>query len=189
MNRRHKKKVKVDHLAQAKEKFAAIEWKSKLDQIKVFWFTLPKLHRRILSVLIPVVLVLLVLPAPNKETVSTPKPSNERVAISLNNQGLSEVVDNEKKSESMAETGWQSYTVKSGDTLANVFRANELPMADLNKLVTIEGHDKPLSRIKQGQIVRFKLSSNGELDILQLEKAGTSVMFFRLSDGGFGRSK
>ncbi|WP_332243650.1 LysM-like peptidoglycan-binding domain-containing protein, partial [Vibrio splendidus] len=25
--------------------------------------------------------------------------------------------------------------------------------------------------------------------ILQLEKGNTSVMFFRLSDGGFGRSK
>ncbi len=63
-------------------------------------------------------------------------------------------------------------------------------MADLNALVKIEGSDKPLSRIKQGQLVRFKLADDGKLDMLQLEKsAGESVMFFRLSDGTFGRNK
>ncbi|MEF1291248.1 LysM-like peptidoglycan-binding domain-containing protein, partial [Vibrio sp. M260118] len=49
--------------------------------------------------------------------------------------------------------------------------------------------DKPLSQIKKGQLVRYKLAENGQLDILQLEKRNQSVMFFRLSDGGFGRSK
>ncbi|MCV5927473.1 cell envelope opacity-associated protein A, partial [Escherichia coli] len=80
-------------------------------------------------------------------------------------------------------------TVKNGDTLAQVFRSNQLSMADLSALVKIEGSDKPLSQIKQGQLIRFKLSDEGELDMLQLEKSGRSVMFFRLSDGSFGRNK
>ncbi len=62
-------------------------------------------------------------------------------------------------------------------------------MSDLNALVNVEGNDKPLSQIKAGQLVRFKLAKDGSLDILQLEKSVQSVMFFRLSDGGFGRSK
>ena len=86
-------------------------------------------------------------------------------------------------------SSWQEYEVKSGDTLAKVFRANGLDMSDFNALVRVEGSDKPLSLIKQGQLVRYKLSDDGRLDILQLEKSGQSVMFFRLSDGGFGRSK
>ncbi len=189
MNRRHKKKVRVDHLAQVKSKLATIEWKAYIAQVKVAWQALPKLHRRALGILIPVVFILLIIPAPSDDAVSAPKPSNERVAIALNNQGLSEVSEEVAGAELSKTNAWQSYTVKSGDTLANVFRANDLAMADLNKLVAIEGHDKPLSRIKQGQIVRFKLSKAGQLDILQLEKSGDSVMFFRLSDGGFGRSK
>ncbi len=79
--------------------------------------------------------------------------------------------------------------VQQGDTLAQVFRNNQLPLSDLNALVRIEGDDKPLSQIRKGQLVRFKLAENGQLDILQLEKGSSSVMFFRLSDGGFGRSK
>jgi hypothetical protein len=84
---------------------------------------------------------------------------------------------------------WKEYIVQRGDTLAKVFRANELSMSDLNALVNIEGLDKPLSKIQAGQLIRYKLTAQGELDILQLEKSGASVMFFRLSDGGFGRSK
>ncbi|MCV5942416.1 cell envelope opacity-associated protein A, partial [Escherichia coli] len=73
--------------------------------------------------------------------------------------------------------------MKNGDTLAQVFRNNQLSMADLSALVKIEGSDKPLSHIKQGQLIRFKLSEKGQLDMLQLEKSDHSVMFFRLSDG------
>lgn len=77
----------------------------------------------------------------------------------------------------------------SGDTLSQVFRNNELPLTDINALVKVEGSDKPLSQIQVGQLIRFKLAENGQLDILQLERNNQSVMFFRLSDGGFGRSK
>ncbi len=73
--------------------------------------------------------------------------------------------------------------------MSQVFRSNNLPLADLNALVRIEGSDKPLSQIQQGQRIRFKLAADGQLDILQLERNNQSVMFFRLSDGGFGRSQ
>ncbi|EDL52519.1 hypothetical protein VSAK1_01769 [Vibrio mediterranei AK1] len=93
------------------------------------------------------------------------------------------------QSDQAVETNWREYTVKKGDTLAQVFRKNQLSMADLNSLARIEGSDKPLSRIKQGQLIRFKFSPEGNLDILQIERGDQSIMFFRLSDGGFGRSK
>ncbi|GAM55440.1 hypothetical protein JCM19231_4339 [Vibrio ishigakensis] len=37
--------------------------------------------------------------------------------------------------------------------------------------------------------MRFKRDDDGRLDILQLENGNDSIMFFRLSDGGFARSK
>ncbi|MEI8631640.1 LysM-like peptidoglycan-binding domain-containing protein [Vibrio sp. PP-XX7] len=86
-------------------------------------------------------------------------------------------------------TAWIDYTVQNGDTLSKIFKANDLPLADLNALVSIEGEDKPLSHIKPGQLIRYKLTVKADLDILQVEQKDQSIMFFRLSDGGYGRSK
>jgi cell envelope opacity-associated protein A len=198
MNRRHRKKQKVDHVQVLKEKWQALDL-SRLKQIdlsrlsasrdkaKVLWHRLPRLHRRVLSVLIPVVIVLMLLPG-QKADAPQVTPTNQRVAVSVNTAPLSEQ-SSQANVEERVETDWREYTVKKGDTLARVFRTNQLPMADLNALARIEGSDKPLSRIKQGQLIRFKFNEEGSLDILQIERGDQSIMFFRLSDGGFGRSK
>lgn len=126
-------------------------------------------------------------PLPEPKVDATPTTS--RVALEINTVGLSEQQNTKSSSSEPSNNNWQEYLVKQGDTLAQVFRNNDLPLSDLNALVRIEGADKPLSQIRKGQLVRFKLAETGQLDILQLEKGDTSVMFFRLSDGGFGRSK
>ena len=197
MNRRRKKKQQVDYVELVKQKFTAIDWKAlgskafwhrRCLPIVSFWQRLPKLHQRLLMVLIPFVLVLLVLPQPAlTDDKALPPVEAQRVAIELNAQSLSEQ-RSPQETESKSAL-WKTYTVKTGDTLAQVFRSIQLPMSDLNALVKVEGSDKPLSRIKQGQLIRFKLTKTGILDMLQLENSGESVIFFRLSDGGFARSK
>ncbi|MFA0232176.1 LysM-like peptidoglycan-binding domain-containing protein, partial [Vibrio sp. 10N.261.45.A7] len=146
-----------------------------------------KLHQRLLMVISPIVLILLFVPLPEPKVDTTPTTS--RVELEINTVGLSEQQNTKSSSSESSNNNWQEYLVKQGDTLAQVFRNNDLPLSDLNALVRIEGADKPLSQIRKGQLVRFKLAETGQLDILQLEKGDTSVMFFRLSDGGFGRSK
>lgn len=174
------------------------------------WQRLPKFHRRALLVLVPVLLILFLLPVPDSAPESEPSLSEPaRVEVRVNTTSLSEQQDatpstdiqsaDDKQADRSAPQSatpkvtrngsWKEYIVQSGDTLAKVFRANELSMADLNELVKIEGLDKPLSKIQAGQLIRYKMTAQGELDILQLEKSGSSVMFFRLSGGGFGRSK
>ena len=194
MNRRQKKKQKVDHLAelkdrlnQVKEKLSSIDIKEMKTSVVQTWGLLPKLHQRLLMVISPIVLILLVVPLPEPKVETTPVTS--RVALEINTVGLSEQHNTKSNSSEPTNNNWQEYLVKQGDTLAQVFRNNDLPQSDLNALVRIEGADKPLSHIRKGQLVRFKLAETGQLDILQLEKGDTSVMFFRLSDGGFGRSK
>ncbi|MGF1751599.1 OapA family protein [Vibrio cionasavignyae] len=198
MNRRQRKKQKSDPLQSFKALWANIDFsKIKMtiqseglrakEKSRTFWLGLPRLHRRLLSVIAPVVIVLLLWPS-SEGDVSQPSPTNQRVTVSVNTQSLSEQ-SGVVQAEEAVETQWHEYTVKKGDTLAQVFRKNQLPMADLNSLARVEGSDKPLSRIKQGQLIRFKYSPEGQLDILQIEKGEQSVMFFRLSDGGFGRSK
>ncbi|MEZ8064578.1 MULTISPECIES: LysM-like peptidoglycan-binding domain-containing protein [Vibrio] len=192
MNRRQKKKQQVDHFAELKDRLLQLKVKlSSLDIKKMkatvtqTWQALPKLHQRLLMVIVPIVLVLLFVPLPEPKVEVV--PSTSRVALEIDTVGLSKQ-QNTKSTPSESST-WQEYLVKQGDTLAQVFRNNDLPLSDLNALVRIEGSDKPLSQIRKGQLVRFKVAETGQLDILQLEKGDTSVMFFRLSDGGFGRSK
>ena len=192
MNRRQKKKQQVDHFAELKDRLLQLKVKlSSLDIKKMkatvtqTWQALPKLHQRLLMVITPIVLVLLFVPLPEPKVEVV--PSTSRVALEIDTVGLSK--QQNTKSTPSESSSWQEYLVKQGDTLAQVFRNNDLPLSDLNALVRIEGSDKPLSQIRKGQLVRFKVAETGQLDILQLEKGDTSVMFFRLSDGGFGRSK
>lgn len=190
MNRRKKKKPQsVDYVSVLKEKYSSIDWTGMKEKVVSQWNVLPKLHQRALMVVVPVVLLLLVIPFPQQQSeAKDPKP--QRVAIDINATGLSgQQSTDENSSPPKGQNHWQEYRVKSGDTLAQVFRTSGLPMSDLNALVKVEGADKPLSYIKKGQLVRYKLDEDGKLDILQLEKSDQSVMFFRLSDGGFGRSK
>ncbi|MEJ2766901.1 LysM-like peptidoglycan-binding domain-containing protein [Photobacterium sp. MCCC 1A19761] len=89
-----------------------------------------------------------------------------------------------------AAIAWQTYQVKQGETLANIFRDKSLPLGDLYAVAAIEGKDKPLSRIKAGQLLRYKQTAQGDLDVLQIEsRSGEPVMFFRRSDGSFARSQ
>lgn len=187
MNRRRKKKPQTDYLALAKENVTKIEFKPLLMRVQRLWDFLPTLHRRALAVLVPILLILVLWPTKKLDPQPVVEKAPQRVALDINTRGLSEQHDSQQSDSKSAM--WQEYLVQNGDTLAQVFRANQLAMGDLNALVKIEGADKPLSHIKQGQLVRFKLNEAGQLDILQLEKGNSSVMFFRLSDGGFGRSK
>lgn len=191
MNRRKKnRQQKVDYVEMVKAKLNSVDWSATKQRVVEKWQILPKLHQRALMVLIPILVILLIIPAPKPNAASdSPQPSaTQRVNVDINTRSLSEQNSAPKKSQTSADA-WKEYQVQNGDTLAQVFRSNGLAMADLNALVKVEGSDKPLSYIKQGQLVRFKLADNGQLDILQLEKNNQSVMFFRLSDGGFGRSK
>ncbi|CAM2803443.1 LysM-like peptidoglycan-binding domain-containing protein [Vibrio rarus] len=194
MNRRTRSKRHTEILA---DKWNQIEWMALPSKFKGMFTALPKLHRRALMVIVPVTLILVMMPEPKTSTeVKLAKPTDQRVSVPINTRGLSEQNSTSSNtsnitlsSETSSNGQWIEYTVKAGDTLANVFRANQLSMTDLNALAKIEGIDKPLSQIKQGQLVRFKRDEQGRLDILQLERSSDSVMFFRLSNGGFGRSK
>lgn len=187
MNRRRKKKVQVDYLTLFKEYIAQMDFKQSLSNVRQVWTNLPRLHKRALSILLPLLMVLLVWPSREQESNVVEPAVTQRVALDIDTTGLSQQRTQEQTR--IKSDQWKEYLVRDGDTLSQVFRKNQLNMSDLNALVRIEGDDKPLSQIKQGQLVRFKLNDAGQLDILQLEKDSNSVMFFRLSDGGFGRSK
>ncbi|MGL5430729.1 MAG: LysM-like peptidoglycan-binding domain-containing protein [Vibrio sp.] len=188
MNRRHKKPPQTDYLALVQNFWQRLDWPRYRQRLQELWLALPLRHRRSLMVLIPVVLGLMVIPLPEKSTALNAAPAAaQRIEVGINTQSLSE--QGTPTPSELKSSAWQEYVVRQGDTLSQVFRINQLPLSDINELVKVEGADKPLSQIQAGQLIRFKLAENGQLDILQLERNSQSVMFFRLSDGGFGRSK
>lgn len=82
---------------------------------------------------------------------------------------------------------WFSYVVESGDTAANIFRDQDLSLLDLYALVAIEGSDKPLSKIKPKQELKFKLDVAGELTRLEINSRNKKVAFVRNAKGKFAR--
>ncbi|MDX1304471.1 LysM-like peptidoglycan-binding domain-containing protein [Photobacterium sp.] len=186
-------------------------WLEKLAPLKAKWQRLPKLHRRALAVLIPLVLVLVLLPASKKADSSIPEQTVRR-DIELNIDNTPEPVDKraepvspKRPSQLAAEVTepaattevkavvaeqWFKYQVQKGETLAHIFREKALPLSDLYAVAAIEGKGKPLSQIQSGQWLRYKQTANGQLDALQIESSdGDPVMFFRRSDGSFARGQ
>lgn len=147
--------------------------------------------------------------------VEAPDAAKTRVAIGLNIPGVetAEVADetdegtkpkrislsgNDEKEEAEVEKvvdttagpkPWTEYEVQTGDNLSKIFRAHNLDLQELNDLLKVEGKGKPLSQIHVGQTVRYRLTNRGRLDILQIKDPQSTVMYFRLSSGGFARSQ
>ncbi|MFC3023241.1 LysM-like peptidoglycan-binding domain-containing protein [Vibrio zhugei] len=186
MNRRRRKKSKPDNdfLQSCQQRLASINWSGVPSRAQHEWQAMPSKHRLWLKILTPVVIIVALVPLPQQ----TQQPEQaQSVSVNVNSVGLSRQVGDDHRAP-QAPKVWHQYIVKQGDTLAAVFRENDLSLADLHALVSVEGADKPLSRIQKGQIIRYKLTNNQKLDILQVEKSDQSVMFFRMADGSFGRS-
>lgn len=217
--RRSKKKseFKLPRMSFSKESFSVSsdQLKATLAPLKAKWQALPSLHRRALMVLLPVVGILVLLPASEQAPTATsgeserrelvldldkdqqtPPPVGQRSEPQSPVRSASTVAkpaspaSKPQADKSPAEAQWHKYQVQQGETLANIFRDKSLPLTDLYAVAAIEGKDKPLSRIKAGQWLRYKQTAKGGLDVLQIERRkGESVMFFRRSDGSFVRGQ
>ncbi|MCW2257346.1 cell envelope opacity-associated protein A [Providencia alcalifaciens] len=84
---------------------------------------------------------------------------------------------------------WQNYQIKKGKTLAQLFRDNNLQANDAFVMARVEGAEKPLSNLYQGQKIRLKANAKGEVQLLELTTPeGNNFSFARLSDGSYYRT-
>ena len=86
-----------------------------------------------------------------------------------------------------AENQWRSYQIAPGQTMAQLFRDNNLPPTDVYAMAQVEGSDKPLSNLQAGQTVRIRENENGVVTGLSIhnEKDNRQVHFTRQQDGSF----
>ncbi|CAI1709117.1 OapA family protein [Serratia proteamaculans] len=85
---------------------------------------------------------------------------------------------------------WQRYQIQPGQTLAQLFRDNSLPVNEVFAMAQVEGNDKPLSNMKAGQEVRIERDTNGVITALSVTTADNSqVLFRRQADGSYRRER
>ncbi len=218
-------------LAQQTAKRLSVGAKRLGEQLRAMWDKvtqrIPILHRRVLVILVPIVLILLLLPSRGDKPASISVTEPRAIPIHLPEERPSDaspqrvepieqvirpltptadvakaspvaakpvvvkpepVVDAAPVTQSTS-TNWQQHKIANGETLAAIFRDKDLPLKDLYAIAAIEGEDKPLSRVQAGQLLRFKQTAAGGVDVLQIERRNQeSVVYVRLSDGTFFRS-
>ncbi|MTD41242.1 cell envelope opacity-associated protein A [Erwinia sp. CPCC 100877] len=85
------------------------------------------------------------------------------------------------------EQQWRSYRVESGKTLAQLFRDQGLPPADVYAMAKVEGQGEPLSSLQQGQVVKIRQNASGVVTGLAVEGGEQQVLFTRQPNGSFLR--
>lgn len=84
---------------------------------------------------------------------------------------------------------WQTYTIKEGQTLAQLFRNNQLPVNDAFSMAKSEDQQKSLSQLRSGQAIRLQRNPQGDVSMLEVtNSAGTVITYTRLSDGSYYRT-
>lgn len=85
---------------------------------------------------------------------------------------------------------WRTYRVDSGKTLAQVFRDHNLPPTDVYAMAQVEGAGKPLSNLKNGQMIQIRQNANGVVTGLTIDTGnGKQVLFTRQPNGSFIRAR
>ncbi|WP_213134729.1 OapA family protein [Citrobacter sp. FP75] len=88
------------------------------------------------------------------------------------------------------EQQWRTYRVDSGKTLAQVFRDHNLPPTDVYAMAQVEGAGKPLSNLKDGQMIQIRQNANGVVTGLTIDTGnGQQVLFTRQPNGSFIRAR
>ena len=81
------------------------------------------------------------------------------------------------------------FTLKKGQTIAQVFRSNGLPVDDLFRMTAVEGPQKPLNQVEAGDKISVTKGKGNTVSVLRIDKAnGQSATFKRQKDGSYRRS-
>lgn len=156
---------------------------------------LPSFHRRAIIIAVAVVLLAFLWPGPSPEQpqrpVTTGDQSGNSVPMQAELSGQQPEVEQPAPPAASPDSQgrWHAYQIASGQTLAQLFRDNNLPVNDVFAMAQVEGNDKPLSTLRTGQAVRIRQSDEGTVTGLTVETDNGQVLFTRQPDGSFIRAR
>ncbi|KAA8997725.1 Opacity-associated protein A [Affinibrenneria salicis] len=148
---------------------------------------LPYAHRRGVLIAIGILLLALLLPYTPPSVPHSPPtdsgPQQETAPLQANLTGEPAAPPSAAR-----QVNWQRYQIASGQTLAQLFRDNNLPVSDVFAMAQVEGRERPLSDLRAGQEVRIQLNSQGMVARLEIDTTDNqTIRFIRQSDGAFQR--
>ncbi|OON41808.1 Opacity-associated protein A [Izhakiella australiensis] len=170
---------------------------------------LPLAHRRGIIAGIALILIAFLWPSPaSRQQVNAPPASsaqhNNDAALQANmvdngeqqppksdNSAPAQTVpaENNTPPENNAQGSWHDYKVANGQTLAQLFRDNNLQVSDVFAMARVEGDGKPLSNLQRGQTVKVRIDAQGVVTGLTVEGNDGPALFTRQPDGSFIRVK
>ena len=183
---------KENSMPTASRAFRAPAWLSRLWHLpdELSWMDpLPAPHRRgiILAVLVVLLAFLWPSPSPQRPPVTPLQSGSEARDVPL--QATIEGDLNSPAVQQRDTQGqWLTYTIASGQTLAQLFRDNNLPVNDVFAMAQVEGNDRPLSTLRSGQQVRIRQNAAGVVNGLTLDGPNGEILFTRQPDGSFIRA-
>jgi murein DD-endopeptidase MepM/ murein hydrolase activator NlpD len=85
-------------------------------------------------------------------------------------------------------SAWQTVEIRNGDTLGTVFEQLGLPSSVMQRVLEQPGARGPLSRLRAGATLDFRLNEQGELSGLRFDRDEASKVEFALADGKITQS-
>ncbi len=126
---------------------------------------------------------------PDVEMPNFNKPDIDAISISEKNifidnpTVLTSTLLQEKKSV-FPKLKWSSYKVKSGQSLALIFKKVNLNPKELHKIITLGKSTQSLNAIKPGQEIKFRISDNGSLqELVYIQDSLNSLHVMKFNDG------
>lgn len=163
-----------------------------MNNIKNLYIQLPKKHRVIISVVSILILLLLVLPSEKATASRQIKESSLEVGkryqlavpeVKAHNAiPTPDTIDtNEVK-----QLSWQTAKVKSGDSLAKIFKRLGYSAKTTHNVSRAKGeHSKLLKKLNVGDTLRIGKNSDGKLAALEYPLSKTDTLFVDLIDNSY----
>ncbi len=141
---------------------------------------LSRYHRYGLAIAVLILVIGILLPSPPPPSDITLRHVDPPASFSE-----SAITNNNPQSETLGR--WHSFHVAAGETLAQLFRDNNLPTEAIFAMANVEGDGKPLSTLSAGQLVKIRLTASRQVTGLTLDTVRGPVLFTRQVDGSFIR--
>jgi murein DD-endopeptidase MepM/ murein hydrolase activator NlpD len=113
--------------------------------------------------------------------ISLPIKQLAPLTITQNSENIT--VDNnaDDPDENTAQLNWQSVKVRSGDSLAKIFKRNGLNATTTHKVITAKGRESQLlKKLNVGDTLRIGKDNNGTLISLEYPMSKTETLFINL---------
>ncbi len=124
-------------------------------------------------------------PKPQKELV-TDQVTKKEVSLVESNLSLPEQKPLIQPQINNTNEEWQQLQLQPGQSIAQLFRDNNLPVNDAFALANAEGDNSQLNNLPPGQIIRVKQAKNGTIVAVDINLSNQEQIYFvRQPDGTF----